>query len=281
MGVFTALPSLLGLRLLSSSVFDGLMQAPVLVSSSTQLTLSDEGGRVNFFGTGFEYLINSEEILDVTAGTITRITLTDTTGTTLWMDFSGLSVSAAVFQDHLETSNWSAMNALLFSTSDTYNLTNGRDQLRGFGGGDVVNGLGGNDQLFGDQGNDRLNGGAGADSLTGGAGIDTLSGAGGQDVFIFTHAGAANRDILTDFRAADDALRFDNDAFTAFSYTGQLLSADFALGTAAADTSDRFVYKKSTGNLWYDADGSEAGVKVLVAELADGTVLTAADIFIF
>ena len=289
MATLTFMRDLLGTRLLSAAIFDGLMQVPVTVRTSTQLTLADLDDRINFLGTGFGYLLDGEEILDVTSGTISRITLTGKNDTVTYLNWSGLNVSAPIFQDHLEAGNWAALSALVFNTADTYSLTDGRDLVRGYGGNDVMHGWNGadrlygdkgNDKLWGDRGNDKLDGGAGADTLIGGAGLDTLTGGTGADVFAFVTAGATNRDILTDFNAAEDVLHFDNDAFTGLGYTGQLRRADFVLGTAATGASDRFVYQKSSGSLWYDADGVGAGAKVLVAELVDGTALTAADIFI-
>ena len=60
----------------------------------------------------------------------------------------------------------------------------------------------------------------------------------------------------------------------------RLRAADFVLGTAAQDAADRVIYDRASGNLWYDADGSGRGAKVLVAELRDGTALGAGDIHI-
>lgn len=288
MATLTFLRVLVGVNLVSAP-FDGLMQLPVTVRTSTQLSLADMEDRVNFLGTGFTYLMDGGEIIDITGGTVTRITLTNDIGSVTYGDWAGLNVSAPVFQNYLEAGNETALRDLLFGTSDTYSLTNGRDLVRGFGGNDVMHGWNGadrlygdtgNDKLWGDKGNDKLSGGAGADTLIGGAGIDTLTGGAGADVFAFVSTGATDRDVINDFNGLVDTLQFDNDAFTGFGYTGQLRRVDFVQGTAATGESDRLVYQKSTGSLWYDADGSGAGAKVLVAELVDGTTLTAADIFI-
>ena len=278
-----------GIGLQSSNEFDGILDAAIVSRSSTRLTLDDaDGDYITFVGTGISYQMSGNRIVGI-SGTLNTVLLTNPSGSETYLTWSGLNTSAASFLTYVKNFNWTALNSLLFNTSDTYNLTNGRDVVRGFGGNDVMNGFNGNDRLFGDQGNDKLfggigtdslNGGSGADRLVGGAGIDTLTGGAGADVFVFEEKGAANRDIITDFSAVDDALHFDNGPFNAFNYTGQLRAANFTTGTAATDTSDRFIYQKSTGNLWYDADGSRGGAKVLVAELADGTTLTAADIFI-
>lgn len=313
-----------GIEFLSSSIYDGFEQLDVLSRSSTQLRLQDPEFRdiFTFSGTGLTYSL-SGGTLSVTGGTLTG--LTASFNGQLFGTWNGFSIPAATMYTYIRTDNWTALNTLLFNTSDTYNLTDGRDEVRGFGGIDRMNGFGGddsllgdtgndtlfgglgndtliggsgndilrgeagndslvgdsgNDKLFGDSGADRLLGGLGLDTLIGGLGVDTMTGGAGADVFAFNHALAADREIITDFNRLEDDLHFDNDAFTAFSYTGQLRASGFVLGTAATDTADRFIYQQSTGNLWYDRDGSGAAVKVLVAELADGTALSAADIFI-
>ncbi len=349
-----------GIEFLSSSIYDGFEQLDVLSRSSTQLRLQDPEFRdiFTFSGTGLTYSL-SGGTLSVTGGTLTG--LTASFNGQVFATWTGISIPAATMSTYVRTDNWTALNTLLFNTSDTYNLTDGRDEVRGFGGNDRMNGFGGddsllgdtgndtlygglgndtliggsgndslrgeagndrllgdtgndallgglgndtliggsgndilrgeagndslvgdsgNDKLFGDSGADRLLGGLGLDTLIGGLGVDTMTGGAGADVFAFNHALAADREIITDFNRLEDDLHFDNDAFTAFSYTGQLRASGFVLGTAATDTADRFIYQQSTGNLWYDRDGSGAAVKVLVAELADGTALSAADIFI-
>lgn len=292
MPTITLLRSLPGFDALSSDIFVDVQDAPILSRSSTALVFSAsdfQNDRLSFLGSGFSYVLQGGEVVGVSAGTVTQIVYNNPTLGQTYFDWTGLNVSAPAFVNYVMSNNWTALNALLFNTSDTYNLTNGRDAVRGFGGDDVMRGFDGADRLFGDdgadklfgdKGNDKLSGGAGDDTLIGGAGIDTLTGGAGADVFAFVSAGAKNRDIVTDFNGRVDELHFDNDAFTGLSYTGVLRRADFVQGTQAADASDRFIYQKSSGNLWYDADGSGAAGKVLVAELVDGTALTAGDIFI-
>ncbi|MFZ9198793.1 MAG: calcium-binding protein [Paracoccaceae bacterium] len=331
-----------GIEMMSSSIYDGFENLDVLSRSSTVLRLQDPefGDIFTFTGTGLTYSISGGN-LTATGGTLTG--LTATFNGQAFASWTGISVPAVTMYNYVRTDNWAALNTLLFNTSDTYNMTDAADSVRGFGGNDRINGFGGNDRLFGDSGNytrvgglgndvlrgdagndsllgdsgndtltaglgndvlrgdagndsllgdsgndklfgdsgtDRLNGGLGADTLIGGTGIDTMIGGAGADVFAFNDSGATNREIISDFIAVDDALHFNNDAFTAFAYTGQLRTSSFVLGTAATDLADRFIYQQSTGNLWYDRDGSGAAAKVLVAELADGTRITTADIFI-
>lgn len=268
-----------GVDFASMSIFEDVLDLEVAQNSSTRLVLQEDGDRVTFAGSGFRFVSQRGEIVDVTGGSVTRITV-QLDGKS-YVDWTGLKVSARDLAGAIFTGDWNKLNGLLLGNADTIKASNGNDNLSGFGGNDTIYGYAGRDQLDGGAGRDKLFGGDGNDTLIGGGGMDTLSGGAGADVFAFVARGAANRDIITDFNSKQDDLHFDNDAFTAFAYTGKLRAADFVLGTAAKDAADRFIYQKSTGNLWYDADGSKGGAKVLVAELADGTTLTAGDIFIF
>jgi Ca2+-binding RTX toxin-like protein len=81
------------------------------------------------------------------------------------------------------------------------------DFLDGGVGVDRLEGGAGSDTLAGGAGNDALLGGLGNDRLVGGLGKDRLAGGMGADQFVFTNrldsgAGAAERDIITDFNRA-------------------------------------------------------------------------------
>jgi Ca2+-binding RTX toxin-like protein len=52
------------------------------------------------------------------------------------------------------------------------------------------------------------------------------------------------------------------------------------VGSKAGDASDRVIYDKSTGALWYDADGSGGAAQMQIAKLAKGLAITAADFFV-
>jgi serralysin len=51
----------------------------------------------------------------------------------------------------------------------------------------------------------------------------------------------------------------------------------FRAGTSAADANDRIIYDSATGRIYYDADGNDAGAKVLFAQVTAGLALTNAD----
>ncbi|PAX07086.1 calcium-binding protein [Sphingomonas lenta] len=118
-------------------------------------------------------------------------------------------------------------------------------------------------------------GNAAANVVDGRGGADTLVGLGGADTFAFTTApGTSNVDTIQDF-GPEDLIGLASDVFAGVA-DGGVQAGELALGTAAQDGDDRLVYDQATGRLFYDADGSGAGAAVLFAQLAAGTVLTAA-----
>jgi Ca2+-binding RTX toxin-like protein len=139
-------------------------------------------------------------------------------------------------------------------------------------------------QLFGLGGNDVLDarGGSGNDTLNGGDGNDTLSGGGGADSFVFSSApGAANADRITDFQSGVDKIHLDATVMPRLGASGNFAAGDarfhVAYGSAAHDADDRVVYDITSGNLWYDADGSGAGSAQLIATVQTlGAVATVA-----
>lgn len=153
------------------------------------------------------------------------------------------------------------------------NLVLGGTALVGAGN-TLDNKIEGNSQhnkLSGGSGDDELIGNNGNDVLSGGAGNDVLRGGAGTDVFVFNTAlnASTNMDRITGFSSADDTIRLDNDVFTQIGFLGTAAnSAFFHVGTGAHDASDRIIYDSSTGNLFYDADGSGAATQVRFANLA-------------
>ncbi len=127
----------------------------------------------------------------------------------------------------------------------------------------------------------RIVGNAGDNSLSGGDGNDKLTGGAGSDVFVFDTApnASTNVDKIIDFAVGEDSIQLDQAVFSAIDL-GTLSEQAFCLGTAAADTDDRIVYDSATGNIYYDADGSDPGAAVLFAQVTAGTALTNADFMI-
>ncbi len=147
-------------------------------------------------------------------------------------------------------------------------------------GRDMLTGGSSDDSLSGGAGDDSLTGRGGNDTLVGGAGNDTLVGGGGQDQFVFgTGLSTAGIDRISDFNVVTDGLQLDNAVFTALA-DGALAASAFRVGSVALDADDRLVYNRTTGALFYDADGSGAGAARQFATLSTGLALTHADFVI-
>ena len=147
----------------------------------------------------------------------------------------------------------------------------------GFGN-DTLTGNAANNTLYGLAGADILSAGIGTDTLQGGAGVDYLHGGVGRDVFVFnTVLGPSNVDRIADFLPIDDTIRLENAVFGALPTVGMLSAAAFHTGVAAHDPSDRIIYNRTAGALFYDSDGTGAAAAVKFANLAAGLMLTNAD----
>lgn len=133
-----------------------------------------------------------------------------------------------------------------------------------------VRGTAYDDELTGSNARNVLRGDGGSDTLAGGLGNDELIGGGDGDYFVFNTAlnGTSNVDNIQDFDAGDgDIIRL---AGSIFGAAGDNLNADnfVANATGVAETSDQvIIYNTATSELFYDADGSGSGAKVLFATL--------------
>jgi Ca2+-binding RTX toxin-like protein len=181
------------------------------------------------------------------------------------VDFVGSAALAPVTIDlGAGTGNAGAAGSFTFSSIE-----------RVFGGNfaDRMTGSNLSDTFYGQGGNDTLNGAAGNDTLTGGA---------GNDSFLFANApGTANADRILDFVTGTDELVFENGVMAALGGAGAWAAGDGRFwaasgATAGHDADDRLVYNTSTGNLYYDADGSGLGAAQLVFTLSGS--LAASDI---
>ncbi|GLK54471.1 Ca2+-binding RTX toxin-like protein [Methylopila capsulata] len=101
-------------------------------------------------------------------------------------------------------------------------------------------------------------GNAGANLIDGRGGSDTLTGGDGADIFLFSdRPNGVSIDLVTDFDVVADTLRLDDAVFAGLG-PGRLAAAAFALGTQAADATDRILYDPTAGGLYFDRDGSAA-----------------------
>lgn len=141
-------------------------------------------------------------------------------------------------------------NDILYSGSE-----NG--MLSGGAGNDVLYGYWNDDLLVGDSGNDKLYGHTGNDTLRGGDGNDVLVSGEGYDRFVFdTLLSATNVDTLKDFNPWADQIRLKLSVFGRLGKKGALSSDKFWMGPKAHDSSDRIIYNKKIGALFYDPDGT-------------------------
>jgi Ca2+-binding RTX toxin-like protein len=157
----------------------------------------------------------------------------------------------------------------------------GNNLLDGKGGSDLLRGGAGNDRLFGGAGHDVLDGGTGDDQLWGGTGHDRLTGGAGNDQFVFYAplAAATNVDELTDFQPGADRIVLSRAIFSALPLGGLQVGAlrSGAGVTSASALEHRILYNTTTGDLFYDPDGTGAAAPIHFATLTTKPALTAAD----
>ncbi|RVU16135.1 beta strand repeat-containing protein [Methylobacterium oryzihabitans] len=127
-------------------------------------------------------------------------------------------------------------------------------------------------EIIGGRYNDRLNGRGGADTLTGGYGVDT---------FVFdTALVTGGIDHITDFVSGSDKVELSSGVFAALP-KGALNAAAFKdLSAGPVDASDRILYDRASGGLFYDADGSGAGARTQFAILDGAPALVAGDFLV-
>ncbi|WP_210529591.1 calcium-binding protein [Rubellimicrobium arenae] len=149
----------------------------------------------------------------------------------------------------------------------------GHDRLNGNSKGNVIHGGAGNDTLLGNGGDDVLYGGPGRDRLTGGRGADDF-------VFNGKPNGTNGPDRITDF-GGNDQILLDNADFRGVGPEGGLSRGAFrVLGEGRVDGSDRILYDRHDGTLYFDADGSGRGARHEFAILNGAPQLDAGDILI-
>lgn len=128
-----------------------------------------------------------------------------------------------------------------------------------------------------------IRGNAGANVIDGGAGSDVLTGLGGRDTFVFsTTLGPTNIDRITDFSVLDDTIRLSKSVFGGLP-TGALNQAafkDIGVAGAVVDDTDRILYDRGSGALFFDADGSGQGLAIQFAILDDTALVTHANFIV-
>ncbi|MDZ8054512.1 MAG: SdiA-regulated domain-containing protein [Aulosira sp. ZfuVER01] len=190
-------------------------------------------------------------------------------------------VSTGIFgtlnQDNLTGTNQNDLIGGL-AGDDVLKGGNGDDTIYGGLGNDSLGGENGNDILYGDSGNDTLLGGNGDDVLVGGKGSDFLTGGNGSDRFYLTGNSTGEFDTITDFVHGVDSIVVSKSEFGLSQLPGVLNSSLFWSGISANTSSNRFIYNSSTGNLFFDADGTGSTTQIQIAQLTNRAILTSSDI---
>jgi Ca2+-binding RTX toxin-like protein len=151
--------------------------------------------------------------------------------------------------------------------------------------GSAAIGLTGNalyNRIKGNAAANKIIGGNGDDTLAGGAGNDRLTGGKGKDMFVFDTAPAksGNKDTITDWSAKHDTIQLENAVFKALKKTGGLSKSHFVKAAKALDGNDYIGYEATTGNLWYDHNGSKAGGQLVFANIGKDKSIASNDFLV-
>jgi Ca2+-binding RTX toxin-like protein len=275
-------------------LYDLLDQGVVTEATTESITISFNGKSVVFEGDiildGGEPssgMINSFKIYDgeVLAAEASGYWLdVDLVGDTANDIQSGGSIMALYEMLNLQPITFNGSEDIdMFFDGDfagTFNGNGGADIFLGMGGEDELFGGDGKDVLAGGDDNDTLNGGKGADRLAGGNGADYLVGGKGGDEYIFSETLiGANVDTIKNFLAGD-FISLNPFIFAGVGMGGPLAAGKFHVGNNAQDANDRIIYKESTGELFYDADGVGGAAKVKFAEIENAPTLSHTDFMV-
>ena len=165
------------------------------------------------------------------------------------------------------------------TTSVSYRLAAGQEievlKARDLGAASAAIDLTGNatDQLIvGNAAANRIDGGLGADDFAGGRGADT---------FVFSTALALdNVDYISDFNGAEDRIELSRAIFSKLSAGPLSESAFKVIDNAKLDADDRILFKQSTGQLFYDADGSGKAAALMFAVVQPKAIVDAGDFLV-
>lgn len=152
--------------------------------------------------------------------------------------------------DKSGTGNTGVYRLTLNNLGITFVGNNSNNLIKGGSANDTLTGLGGNDTITGEGGADILTGGAGNDSITGGTGADQ---------FKFNNPNDKT-DKISDFAVGSDKIIISASGFGGGLTAGvSLTSTQFlkvTLGSTPTTINQRFIYNSTTGDLFFDRDGS-------------------------
>ncbi|XQQ04912.1 MAG: M10 family metallopeptidase C-terminal domain-containing protein [Leptolyngbya sp. IPPAS B-1204] len=150
--------------------------------------------------------------------------------------------------------------------ADRLHTNSAKSRIYGFAGDDVLTGGAKADVLIGGAGADLIVGGAGQDILLGEAGRDRLRGGSGRDGFVFDlgrpfSSQAIGVDRILDFTLGEDRIGLSQATFSVLaSERMRLPRFQFAnVDESPAASSALIVYERSSGRLFYNTNGPEAG----------------------
>ena len=237
------------LRLIGSNNINGTGNASdnkITGNSGNNILAGANGNDIYCFNASTP--LGSDTIQETTTGGIDTL---DFTGTNTAVRVNlGVTTNQTVVTNNLKLT-FSANNTIENIISDS-----GNDRLTGNSLNNTLTGGGGNDQLTGQDGNDSLIGGFGDDLLTGGNGSDN---------FIFNSSNLGI-DAISDFTSGSDKIVLSKAIFTALqSIIGNGFSQPAEFASVADDdlvaTSSAFiVYSTSSGSIYYNQNGSAAGL---------------------
>ncbi|NJR57732.1 MAG: calcium-binding protein [Cyanobacteria bacterium CRU_2_1] len=145
----------------------------------------------------------------------------------------------------------------------------------------AINGTGNNlgNEVYGNTASNSIFGGGGDDHLVGLAGNDIITGGSGKDTFGF-FTPWEGIDTIKDFKVVDDGFFITRSGFGAGLTAGYITTDQFRIGSSAQDSSDRFIYNKSTGAVFFDADGIGGAAQVQIAKVSTGLAMTNKNFFV-
>jgi Ca2+-binding RTX toxin-like protein len=291
----------------TTGFFNGLGGSDQIIFKEDDLTIGD-AYFTNFSSFEVVKLANDLDV-DFTGSSLTlgdqafEAGIREVTGGNGWdfidfeADYDGVSVkvNGGAGEDYITTAGG----------DDTINGGDGKDTINGGDGNDTINGGADNDTINGDAGIDTINGGAGNDLIFGGDGADNITPGLGTDTIAYTDITNEGGDTITNFTtvadgaiyaAGDDVLQFSEADLFGLSgfaeYTGVGTSIDidgdssgpllveFVSGVGAqiaTGAEAAFLFNQTTGELSFDADGTDAGGAIVIATLIGVTDLAGAD----
>jgi trimeric autotransporter adhesin len=271
---YTLTPNVENLILTGSNAMNGTgnsLDNEITGNTGANILDGGTGADTLMGGTGNDtYIVDN--IDDLVTESSTSISEIDTVKTTLSLLTTNVNTEGGYILganlDYLELIGTAAADATGNNLNNKMTGNSFANNIDGGTGNDTLLGNGGADTLIGGLGNDSLVGGDDVDELTGDNGNDTLVGGNGADEFIYNTEFAFSTanfgmDVISDFTTGDK-IELGTTTFSALTTAaGGSLGSEFAVVAtdALAATNDAFItYSSATGRLFYNQNGSAAGL---------------------